>query len=363
MSQNLDKKICILVDALSIGGAEKAASVLSRLLSEEGYQVALVSLRDEITYNFSGKLFNLGKEHSKFKIVKQIQKLSRLYFAIDNIEPDYIIDFRMRDRWFMELMIYFFIFRRYKGKLIYRINSFNIDWHLPKGSFFRKIYGKETLVAVSSDIKNKLEEDYGFNNVNYIPNTVRFDKEIKEDEVELDNNYVLAVGSLRNETKQFDKLIDVFSKSSLIKKGYLLYILGDGEDRGLLQTQISTLDLDENIKLLGYKKDIQAYMKKSKYLVVCSKVEGFPNVILEALNLNTPVISFDCKSGPNEMIIHNENGLLVKNQNFDALQLGMEKLIEDVVLYSKCKSQTDITLNKFKPNTVLSMWKQLFVSK
>ena len=279
MSQNLDKKICLLVDALSVGGAEKAASVLSTLLSEDGYLVSLVSLRDEITYDFRGNLFNLGKEHSNFKIVKQIQKLSRLYFAIDNIEPGYIIDFRMRDRWFMELMIYFFIFRHNKGKLIYRISSFNIDWHLPKGSFFRKIYGKETLVAVSSDIKNKLEEDYGFNNVNYIPNTVRLHKESEEFGGQLDENYVLAVGSLRNQTKQFDKLVEAFSKSSLIKKGYLLYILGDGEDRDLLQNQISKLNLDKKIKLLGYKKNTQAYMKKSRYLVVCSNVKGFPNVI------------------------------------------------------------------------------------
>ena len=362
MSQNLDKKICILVDALSIGGAEKAASVLSRLLSKEGYQISLVSLRDEITYKFKGELFNLGKEHSNFKLIKQIQKLSRLYAAIDNIEPDYIIDFRMRDRWFMELMIYFFIFRHHSGKLIYRINSFNIDWHLPKGSFFKKVYGKEKLVAVSSDIKTRLEEAYGFDNVSYIPNTVRFDKEIEAIGVELDTNYVLAVGSLRNEIKQFDKLIEAFSKSSLIDKGFLLYILGDGEDRELLENQIVSLGLDENIKLLGYKKNIQTYMRKSRYLIVCSKVEGFPNVILEALNLNTPVVSFDCKSGPNEMIVNNENGLLVKNQDFGALKLAMEKLIDDDVLYAKCKSQTDITLDKFKPHAILSMWKQLFVS-
>ena len=50
-----------------------------------------------------------------------------------------------------------------------------------------------------------------------------------------------------------------------------------------------------------------------------SRYEGFPMVLIEALALEVPLVSFDCKTGPNEIIRHNHNGLLVSDQNIEAL--------------------------------------------
>ena len=62
------------------------------------------------------------------------------------------------------------------------------------------------------------------------------------------------------------------------------------------------------------------YIKQCKFLVLCSKFEGMPLVILETLTLGKPVISFNCKSGPSELITDKENGLLVKDQDFYELE-------------------------------------------
>ena len=361
MTQNSKPKICILVDSLSTGGAEKAASILSILLSNDGYLVSVISLRDYITYTYKGTLFNLGKKESSFKALKQIQKTIRLRQAIRQIDPHFIIDYRMRNRFLMEYILYQYIFRFYTNRIIYRINSFNIDWHIPKGRYFKNKYKKEKLVAVSLDIKKELENKYNFNNVTYIPNTFSLTNNRQQNNHTASKNYILAIGSLRNKTKQFDKLIATYAKSILKNKGYKLYILGDGYDKTILQTQINNLELQQDVVLLGYKKQIFNYIKQARYVVLCSKVEGFPNVLLEALSLNTPVVSFNCKSGPSEMVVDKQNGLLVKDQDFKALKTAMETLILDEALYMHCKSNTNLTLHKFRANTILNTWKQLFV--
>ena len=81
--------------------------------------------------------------------------------------------------------------------------------------------------------------------------------------------------------------------------------------------------------------------------------------VLEALSLGTPLISFDCESGPNEMIVNHENGILVENQNFTELTHKMNIFVEDEVLYQNCKSNAVSSVAKFKSNVIVNHWLQL----
>ena len=353
------KKICLLVDCLSKGGAERSASILSRLFSLDGNHVTIVSLRNDISYSFSGDLINLGNQESSIKPVKQIQKLINLRKSLLELDPDYIIDFRIRDRFIMEFMISEIVFKPFKGKIIYTIHNYHIDWHLPKGDYFKKLYSDEKIVAVSRAIKSRLEIEKGFQNVYYIPNTFDYLEPESSEFKETKNRYIIAVGRLQNETKQLDKLIEAYSKTTLPQKKVNLLILGEGEDKIQLVQKISHLNLDERVKVLGFKSDAYDYMRNSEFLVLSSRVEGFPYVILEALNLKTPVVSFDCKSGPSEMIEHEVNGLLVEDQDFDALKNAIDRLISDEDLYKKCKLNTHETLKPFGNEAVLEKWKQI----
>ena len=69
------KNIIIVIDSLAGGGAEKVAASFSFLLKENGYKVSIISVRDEITYKYTGKLYNLGVYDSSIKWIKQIKKL------------------------------------------------------------------------------------------------------------------------------------------------------------------------------------------------------------------------------------------------------------------------------------------------
>jgi N-acetylgalactosamine-N,N'-diacetylbacillosaminyl-diphospho-undecaprenol 4-alpha-N-acetylgalactosaminyltransferase len=82
-------------------------------------------------------------------------------------------------------------------------------------------------------------------------------------------------------------------------------------------------------------------------------------VVLESLAIGTPVIAFDCKSGPSEMIIDGVNGILVEDQNFDAFTKAMDKMINDSKFYKCCKANASNSVDKFSEEKVIQKWIKL----
>lgn len=361
MLQNSKKKICIIVDCLSGGGAEKQAANFSKSLHSYGFEVSIISLKDQVTYDYEGELYNLGKRESSIKIIKQIQKLFAFKKAYKKCNADMYIDFRSRSRFVMEYLLHTFIFE--VKKMIMMVHSYQIEWHIPKGKLFKKIYNNtHAVVAVSKAIEEKLNQVYGFENQVYIPNYITIDKREKISTLDAQDEYIVAVGRLQNDIKQFDRLIETYHASKLSEKNIKLFICGDGDDKESLQHLISTLQLQTHVKLLGFVENVSEYIRNAKYLVLSSRVEGFPMVLIEALQQQTPVIAFDCKSGPSEIIQHKINGLLVEDQNFANLKDAMRLLIENIDLYMDCKQNTVSSINKFTEEPIIQQWIQLITA-
>jgi GalNAc-alpha-(1->4)-GalNAc-alpha-(1->3)-diNAcBac-PP-undecaprenol alpha-1,4-N-acetyl-D-galactosaminyltransferase len=139
---------------------------------------------------------------------------------------------------------------------------------------------------------------------------------------------ILAVGRL-NVQKGFDLLLETFA--TLNSDEWRLVIAGDGVEKENLLHLIKSLKLD-NVELIGKQKDIFEWYAKSSIFVLSSKKEGFPNVLLEAMASGCAVVSFDCPHGPSEIIIHEKNGLLVKNQERGELGNSIQVLIDNALL-------------------------------
>ncbi|EDP94225.1 glycosyltransferase family 4 protein [Kordia algicida OT-1] len=358
MLQNSKKKICIIVDCLSGGGAEKQAANFSKSLHKYGFEVSIISLKNQITYDYEGTLYNLGENEASIKIIKQIQKFFAFKKVYRKSNADMYIDFRSRSRFFMEYLLHKYIFEA--KKMIMMVHSYHTEWHIPKGKTFKKIYNEiHAVVAVSEAIEDKLGKEYDFENLLSIPNYITAVERNQEENSIVKDEYIIAVGRLQNDIKQFDRLIETYHASKLAEKGIKLFICGEGDDKKALQKLITDLQLNEHVKLLGFVENIAEYIKNAKYLVLSSRVEGFPMVLLEALQQKTPVIAFDCKSGPSEIIQHKINGLLVEDQNFANLKDAMLLLIENMELYMNCKQNTVSSILKFTEKPVIQQWIQL----
>ena len=105
------------------------------------------------------------------------------------------------------------------------------------------------------------------------------------------------------------------------------------------------------------------YYREALFTVLSSKNEGFPNVIIESLAAETPVISFDCFSGPNEIIVDKHNGILVENQHVEKLTETMNSFVEDEKLYQHCKQNAKESVVQFDIEIIGKQWLELIVSQ
>jgi N-acetylgalactosamine-N,N'-diacetylbacillosaminyl-diphospho-undecaprenol 4-alpha-N-acetylgalactosaminyltransferase len=324
-----------------------------------GFDVSIICLRNEISYPYKGKLYNLGVDLSRIKLIKQFSKLIKFKLAYHKTNADYYIDFRVRSRFWMELLLNVFIFD--VSKMIFSIRSYNIHLHIPKSKWFYKSYNKaHAIVGPSKDIISKMKSIHPFQNLEYIPNFyTSSNQSTKPLKLSINTPYVLAVGRLDNSTKQFDKLIDTYSNTILVDDKIPLIIVGEGKDRSNLEEKIKLLRLEDLVFLEGFKKEVFSYMESANFLVMSSYVEGFPNTLLESLVVGTPVVSFDCHSGPSEIVKNKSNGLLVKSQNFEALTEAMNLMYEDKALYKKCKSNSKNSVEKFSFSNISPKWLDL----
>ena len=128
---------------------------------------------------------------------------------------------------------------------------------------------------------------------------------------------LIAIGRLVEQKDYITMLKAIKLINNKIK--FKLTILGKGKLKNELVKFCRDNELKDNIKFLGYKKNIFPYLKNSDCLILSSLYEGLPNVILEAISLKKLVISSDCPSGPSEILLKGKAGYLFKPKNYKEL--------------------------------------------
>lgn len=354
------KKIALIGYRLSGGGSDKVMANLSIFFQHQGFDVDIIIVLDEVSFPYLGKLVNLGLLKNKTNgIFNKVKRLKALNTYLKENKFDFIIDFRFRTKILQELILARFI---YNAKTIFTVHSFLIDHYMPYNSGLARLMYNHCLanVAITDEMKTLIENKHRLKNVVTIPNPIYLEEIVKKqnEKIDLEFDFIIAVGQYENEIKQFDKLISSYAKSDLSKKQIHLIIVGNG-DESKLKKVILENNLADYVHLTGYQNNPFKYISKAKFLVLSSRNEGFPNVILEALACEIPVVSFDCDFGPRDLISSFENGILVENQNWEKLTETLNLLILDDVLRQNLKQNALKSIEPFLLEKIGQEWLNL----
>lgn len=174
---------------------------------------------------------------------------------------------------------------------------------------------------------------------------------------------IIAVGRLDYQ-KGFDRLIEAWALIQKHKKykNWHLDIFGQGEWHDMLQQMIERHGLQDNTHINRPTHDIGTEYAKSSLLVMSSNYEGFPMVMIEAMACGLPVVSFDFKCGPKDIIKDSINGLLVPNGNIDALAQAMIKIMDNDTYRKELSLNARQVVSTYSEDTVMAKWISLFNS-
>lgn len=359
-NQNNNLKIALIGYRLRGGGAEKVQANLSFFFERNGISVTHIIVIDGLGYPFAGKVENLGLLKNNSNGV--LNKLKRMFYLKQFLKKeqfDLIIDFRFRNKPLQEFLISKWI---YKSPTIFTVHSYLIDHYIPKNRFLAQlIYAQKPIVAITQAAKNRIEQTYNFNNVHCIYNPIDvFEISKKYDEsIPLDFDFIISMGQMETDIKQFDVLISAYFRSQLPSKNIHLVLLGEGKLQVKYKNLVAKLGIKDKVHFVGYTNNPFAYIRKALFYVLTSKNEGLPVSLLEALACETPLVAYDCLSGPNEIIQPNINGILVPNQDVKALILAFNKMQDDADFYQNCKNNCLKSLAPFAIETIGKQWLQL----
>ncbi|WP_318271902.1 glycosyltransferase family 4 protein [Microbispora triticiradicis] len=169
---------------------------------------------------------------------------------------------------------------------------------------------------------------------------------------------VVSVGRL-TWGKGYDLLIRAWAHVAGRHPDWTLRIHGGGPRLEKLQASIDRRGLTERVFLEGPADNVGAVLADASMFVLSSRHEGMPMVILEAMSKGLPVVSYDCPTGPKEMVSHGRDGLLVKPQKIHALADAICTLIEDEDLRREMGANALATAARYDLDVIGARWENL----
>jgi len=326
------KKILFIVPSMRGGGSERVISIIVNHLNRDKFDITLALLKKEGKYlnelPNDIQIIDLNARQARYSILKIIKLIYQL-------KPNVVFS----TLGYLNLIVSIIrpIFSK-KIKFIARESNIvsiqNKQEKYPKFfNFLYKIFYKnfDTIICQSNCMKKDLINNFGIDNnklvvINNPVNIDRISELSNTEEILFDNNRIniIAVGRLSYQ-KGYDLLLNALS---LLEDKYHLHIIGDGSEKESLIKLSKKLNIQNRVHFLGFQDNPYKYMAQADLMVLSSRYEGLPNVVLEANACGLPVVAFDCPGGTGEIIINGVNGFLVKCGD-------VEKLVDKIIEASK----------------------------
>jgi glycosyltransferase involved in cell wall biosynthesis len=295
--------ILIVLPNNLLGGAEQILKMIASYYEKDNVQVFFLQKKTDsawdklstinLNFSFSNNKFLAIIGLVRFIIKNPIKKWDRLYSSHVNVTGllGILIRLKLLSKVCFIARESTTIFKRFKGfklfvyKQMYKFGYVKVNLLICQTEEM-----KQQLIVSLPQVEIKIK-------IKVIPNP--FDLAVAEIScAELINihdygDYIVSAGRLIPE-KGFDILIQSFNKIKIIHKDLILIILGNGKYKEQLMYLIKSLNLQKEVILLGFVDNVYPYFKNAKLCVVSSRIEGFPNVLLQMMSQNEKVVSTKC---------------------------------------------------------------------
>jgi glycosyltransferase involved in cell wall biosynthesis len=358
-------KILFLVDQLhKCGGLERVLSHKLNFLHKNQPEIEItVCTNEQLNKDF---FFNIPKVincidlsanyrhdislYSFENLKKVIPHYLKLKKITNDLQPDVIVHCGFGfDFYFLPLISgndIKLIKENHSSRWFEKQSSFNVK------RFFEKKYTINVFLSKEEEGLAQL------NNSKVIPNPTL---EISDSLIVCNKKPVIIAAGRIAPVKGFERLIDAWALIEKNSPEWRLHIYGDGDSDyvNTLEAKISEMGLDSTIVIYPAINDIQNKIADASIYAMTSHTECFPMVLLEAMQCKTPIVAFDCPTGPRSIITKN-TGVLVENGNVNSFANKLTTLIDDSDLRTSLAENAFKYVNIFDINNVMKRWLELY---
>lgn len=260
------------------------------------------------------------------------------------------------------------LFHFYGIKIFLRDTIIPTLYHEGEG-FMRNLINKiayhryDRIITQSVDMRDDLVYNWGcdINKMILVNNPVDIEQvrsKVGEcpDELKEKKTYTFVAAGRLAHQKGYDIIINRTSEL-LPSVNFKLLVLGSGELETELRTLAKNKDVSDNVQFLGFRNNVASYIYHSDALLLCSRYEGFPNIVLEAQALGKPVFSNTCKGGINEIIINKINGIACNFESKTDFANGLNEFMNTQFDSDKI---IELTESRYGINKIINKYISIF---
>jgi glycosyltransferase involved in cell wall biosynthesis len=353
------KHICFFIYSISgTGGTERACCEIANSLYNHGYNVTILSMYGDKPFfdvhpGIALQHIYRGRRRSKLHIPGTVYKIR---MTVKRINPSILIS--------VDAAIFSYAFAaslfQNVAHIVWEHFNFNVSLGAGVRVLSRRLaakYSKAIVTLTHTDLLNWKTHLNCSGMLRSISNPSPFPRIEPDDTAR--KPVVLSIGRLTYQ-KGFDRLLEAWSAiSGRIAGGWELHIVGGGELKKSLQDLILAFDLSASVKMITETRDIEQHYKEAGIYCMTSRFEGFPMVLIEAQCFGLPIVSYDCQTGPSELISP-DNGILVADGDIDTLGSSILNLMNNKELRSAMGRNAYNNSAKYQTDTVITEWISLF---
>ncbi|MCF8273427.1 MAG: glycosyltransferase family 4 protein [Flavobacteriaceae bacterium] len=360
------------------GGTERVlASKVNYMVDKLGFEIHILIIDQKgapLCYEFSSKIhihdmntssLQKGKIIPGVSYLKNVFKIRKLYHnKLKNIKPDIIVAV---ERGYHDFVIPYINptipkireFHFSKGAVRLRANimtpfTAKIRYKILYAILYKQFKKYDKLVLLTKG--DQISEDYGSNTV-VIENMLEF---YPENFSSLTEKKVISIGSMNDDRKGFHKQILLWKHIKTIFPNWTLNIYGDGIKFKEYKKLIEKENLQDVVILHGRSNEIPKKLNESSIFIMTSEAEGLPMVLIEAMSAGLPCVSYDCPTGPSDIITNEKDGYLVDLNDEITFIKRLKTLMKNEDLRKSMGLQAREKAKNYLPENIMPKWQTLF---